>query len=747
MSKKKSASHFKLEDSDLTGGNRMIGTIKAQTGKAAGIAVLSTSTYVHGKVHEVEHENSAVEGSHKAELLAEKGVRELRNYQKGRSHNKRQKIKASRLQESPNTEQTILHPGTPLSKGIEKSKPGLLNRFYQKMRNKKQAAEAARQGKKVGEKTVVSTTTVTEKAVVWIREVFVNHKHTIYIILALLLVLILLLTQLQSCSGMATQSLATISASSWPAKDEEITAADLYYTQLEASLQHKIDSIESSYPNYDEYNYNVGEIGHDPVVLISYLCAKYGSFKADDIKSELDALFALQYRFHVETKTEQRTVTKTVRAGESLGMVVTSGYCNCSICCGQWAGGPTASGVYPTANHTIAVDASNPTVPMGTEIIMNGTLYKVEDTGAFDQYGVDFDVYYDNHSAASAHGHQTWEAFYAGGDGEEIQVTTTEDIRVCDVTLSTTNLSSLITNRMNSDQQELYQVYLSTRGNRQFLGTPIACNWYGNVSSYYGYRTSPTTGAIQLHRGLDIAVPQGTEILAVQNGTVKAVSTDSSYGNYVVLENDKGYVTKYAHCSTVTVSAGQTVNIGDVIAKVGSTGNSTGPHLHIEFLYKGDYYNPYFYLGVGSGTLPGSGVITEFPGNVDALSDAQFAALIHEAEKYLGMAYVWGGSSPSTGFDCSGFVSYVFTNSGVYNMGRLTAQGIYDICTPVSPSDAKPGDIIFFTGTYNSGSPVSHVGIYVGNGEMIHCGDPIQYTSINTSYWQNHFYAFGRVGE
>ena len=110
------------------------------------------------------------------------------------------------------------------------------------------------------------------------------------------------------------------------------------------------------------------------------------------------------------------------------------------------------------------------------------------------------------------------------------------------------------------------------------------------------------------------------------------------------------------------------------------------------------------------------------------------------------MAYVWGGSSPSTGFDCSGFVSYVFTNSGVYNMGRRTAQGIYDICTPVSPTDAKPGDIIFFTGTYNSGCPVSHVGIYVGNGQMIHCGDPIQYTSINTSYWQNHFYAFGRVG-
>ena len=109
------------------------------------------------------------------------------------------------------------------------------------------------------------------------------------------------------------------------------------------------------------------------------------------------------------------------------------------------------------------------------------------------------------------------------------------------------------------------------------------------------------------------------------------------------------------------------------------------------------------------------------------------------------MPYVWGGSSPSTGFDCSGFVSYVFTHSGVYNMGRLTAQGIYDISSPVSPSDAKPGDIIFFKGTYNT-PDVSHVGIYVGNGQMIHAGDPIQYTSINTAYWQNHFFAFGRVG-
>ena len=116
-----------------------------------------------------------------------------------------------------------------------------------------------------------------------------------------------------------------------------------------------------------------------------------------------------------------------------------------------------------------------------------------------------------------------------------------------------------------------------------------------------------------------------------------------------------------------------------------------------------------------------------------------------EAAKYLGYPYVWGGSSPSTSFDCSGFVCWVFTNSGVHNLPRTTAQGIYDQCTPVSAADAKAGDIIFFTGTYNSPGPVSHVGIYCGNGVMIHCGDPIKYASINTPYWQSHFYSFGRL--
>lgn len=137
--------------------------------------------------------------------------------------------------------------------------------------------------------------------------------------------------------------------------------------------------------------------------------------------------------------------------------------------------------------------------------------------------------------------------------------------------------------------------------------------------------------------------------------------------------------------------------------------------------------------------------ITNPPANYDVpaeyLDDATFSALLTEAEKYLGYPYVWGGSNPDTSFDCSGFVSYVLTNSGLVNTGRLGAQGLYNICTPVS--NPQPGDLVFFQGTYDT-TGVSHVGIYVGDQVMLHCGDPIQYTSINTSYWRSHFFAYGR---
>ena len=134
---------------------------------------------------------------------------------------------------------------------------------------------------------------------------------------------------------------------------------------------------------------------------------------------------------------------------------------------------------------------------------------------------------------------------------------------------------------------------------------------------------------------------------------------------------------------------------------------------------------------------------TDYDIPAEALADETFAAMIHEAEKYLGYPYIWGGSNPSTSFDCSGFVCWVLNKSG-WSVGRTSAQGLYGYCTPVSRSNARPGDLIFFKGTYDTPG-ISHVGIYVGNNRMIHCGDPISYTAINTQYWQSHFYAFGRL--
>ena len=139
----------------------------------------------------------------------------------------------------------------------------------------------------------------------------------------------------------------------------------------------------------------------------------------------------------------------------------------------------------------------------------------------------------------------------------------------------------------------------------------------------------------------------------------------------------------------------------------------------------------------------GSYITYEIPPS--ALEDEAFAAIIAEAEKYLGYPYVWGGSSPSTSFDCSGFVCWVLNHSG-WNVGRTTAQGLCNFCTPVRYSDAKPGDLVFFMGTYDT-PEVSHVGIYVGNDMMIHCGDPISYSNLNSAYWQEHLYCYGRLPE
>lgn len=150
--------------------------------------------------------------------------------------------------------------------------------------------------------------------------------------------------------------------------------------------------------------------------------------------------------------------------------------------------------------------------------------------------------------------------------------------------------------------------------------------------------------------------------------------------------------------------------------------------------------NLYLFIKYGYATTD---KITGIPG--EAFNDATFAQLMQEATKYIGFPYQWGGSTPETSFDCSGFVCWVYTHSGVHNLPRTTAQQIYNQCTPVSKDEVRPGDLVFFTGTYQSSNPVTHIGIYVGDNQMLHCGDPIGYANLGNSYWVKHFYGFGRL--
>ncbi len=294
------------------------------------------------------------------------------------------------------------------------------------------------------------------------------------------------------------------------------------------------------------------------------------------------------------------------------------------------------------------------------------------------------------------------------------------------------------------EQTERYAVYMQTCGNRQAYSNPFDFPWLGYVSSGCGWRVHPITGAKDLHRGVDIAVAQGTSIKAIQDGRVVSAGDMGSYGLCVVIEDGKGYQSRYAHCSSLSVSAGQEVQRGDVIGAVGSTGDSTGPHLHLEVMLDGEYLNPYYFVDTGGSGEAIGPTIPPYSG--EPVDGGTFDAMIAEAEKYLGYPYVWGGASPSTSFDCSGFVSWVINHSG-WNYGRLGVIGLEDVCTPVSHADAQPGDLVFFIGTYDAPNPnrPSHVGIYAGNGRFIHCGDPISYANLSEPYWVNHFYGFGRL--
>ncbi|XBX06575.1 peptidoglycan DD-metalloendopeptidase family protein [Enterocloster clostridioformis] len=235
--------------------------------------------------------------------------------------------------------------------------------------------------------------------------------------------------------------------------------------------------------------------------------------------------------------------------------------------------------------------------------------------------------------------------------GEETEEEVPYEWHILNVTLTTMPLENLVVSRMDADQKEICEILLQTKGNRQYVKNVFGTNWLPYVTSYYGYRVHPISGEKNYHTGVDIGMSQGTQILAGHDGTVTLAGEAGGYGLCVAIEGEayEGHTltTKYGHCSQILVSVGQEVKAGDVIAKVGSTGNSTGPHLHLEVLVDGQYLNPLYFADTGDTSerhLPaagagGGGNYFDYDVPPEALADEKFAAMLAEAEKYLGYPY------------------------------------------------------------------------------------------------------------
>lgn len=385
---------------------------------------------------------------------------------------------------------------------------------------KEKEAEATKTFATKAEEVLDKVSTAISNAMSKLGEYIAENPKILLIILIAAVVIVLLSAFMTSCSVAVSAAGNGTSAATYTAYDEDILAVDKLYRDKEKELKEKIDNIPNDYPDYDEYEYFLDEIGHNPYELAAYLTVKYEDYKKIYVKSDVDELFAAQYKLTLTPRTEKRTRTVTQ------------------------------------------------TVP-------------TEDGGT-----------------------------------TEVEVEEEYEVKILKVTLENKSLGTVIAGKgLSSDEKNRYDILLSTKGNKEYLFESI----YDDVDPE------------QYH-------------------------------------------------------------------------------------------------------VPG-----------DALSDQQFALMISVAEQYLGTEYVWGGSSPETGFDCSGFVSWVLNHSG-WNIGRRGAASLRNMCTIVPESEAKPGDLIFFQGTYDVVG-ASHVGIYVGDGMMIHCGNPIQYTSIETRYWKNHFYGFGRLPE
>ena len=501
--------------------------------KPGNLAADALSAKAHQSVRNADQDNnSGVEAAHFTEGSAEGAARAGSRFQYGRKL--RQYKKLERLEKKANKD-AVDSIFAERMKSDPQAGSNLFSRWRQKQAIKKEYA-AAKAGAAAAENTASGTAkaaqgtvSITEKAFQFVQ----SHSHIIIGIAAVGLLVLVIAGSVSSCSVLINGGGNVVLGTSYTAEDEDLKGVETDYTKLEDKLRKQIDRIETDHPGYDEYRYNLAEIGHNPYELASLLTVEFENYTRSQVQARLQSIFEAQYELKLEEKVEIRT-RKETRVGYRYNPITGTG-------------------------HTYTY-----------------------------------------------------------------QVTVQYEYKILNVTLLNRGVDYVARNSgLTDDQLQRYEVTLECRGNRD-----------------------------DLFAGIAFATPDGA----------------------------------------------------------GSSGE----------------YQDY-----------------DIPG--EALTDEKFRKMITEAEKYLGYLYVWGGSSPSTSFDCSGFVSWVINHCGNgWNVGRQTANGLMGKCDIIPKSEAKPGDLIFFQKTYNT-SGASHVGIYVGNGMMIHCGNPISYASIETNYWRQHYYCMGRI--
>lgn len=501
--------------------------------KPGNLAADAISAKAHQSVRNADQDNnSGVEAAHFSEGSAEGAARAGSRFQYGRKLRQYKKLERLEKKADKDAVDSIF---AERMKSDPQAGSNFFSRWRQKQAIKKEYA-AAKAGAAAAENTAAGTAkaaqgtaSMTEKAFQFVQ----SHSHIIIGIAAVGLLVLVIAGSVSSCSVLINGGGNVVLGTSYTAEDEDLKGVETDYTKLEDKLRKQIDRIETDHPGYDEYRYNLAEIGHNPYELASLLTVEFENYTRSQVQARLQSIFEAQYELKLEEKVEIRT-RKETRVGYRYNPITGTG-------------------------HTYTY-----------------------------------------------------------------QVTVQYEYKILNVTLLNRGVDYVARNSgLTDDQLQRYEVALECRGNRD-----------------------------DLFAGIAFATPDGA----------------------------------------------------------GSSGE----------------YQDY-----------------DIPG--EALTDEKFRKMITEAEKYLGYPYVWGGSSPSTSFDCSGFVSWVINHCGNgWNVGRQTANGLMGKCDIIPKSEAKPGDLIFFQKTYNT-SGASHVGIYVDNGMMIHCGNPISYASIETNYWRQHYYCMGRI--